>query len=55
MNKIESRPNKSVLGEYVFFIDIEGSVAEPKINNVLEKIKKRSSFFKLLGSYKRSL
>ncbi len=55
MTKIESRPNKSVLGEYIFFIDIEGSPADPKINQALEEIRTGSSFFKLFGSYQRSL
>lgn len=54
MTKIESRPNKSVLGEYIFFIDCEGAATDPKLADALAKIKKQSSYYKFLGSYQRS-
>lgn len=53
MTKIESRPNKTVLGEYLFFVDFEGTVINPEIQRVLQNIEKASSFYKLLGSYRR--
>lgn len=52
MMKIESRPAKTTLGEYVFFVDISGSVEEEKVKRALELIEYKSTFFKNLGSYK---
>ena len=51
MTKIESRPVKNSLGSYIFFVDIEGSVQEPDIKDALTMIKRKTSFYKLLGSY----
>lgn len=52
MMKIESRPAKTVLGAYVFFVDINGSVENDNIQKALEIVKYKSTFFKILGSYK---
>jgi len=53
MSRIESRPARarSALWEYVFFIDVEGHQAEPKVKNVIEVLKSRAPFLKILGSY----
>ena len=52
MTRIESRPSKRKLGEYIFFVDIDGNVADENIYNALDRIKKHSEFYKFLGSYK---
>ena len=52
MTKIESRPTKEKLGNYYFFIDLEGHIVEPKIKDCLEEISKLSTL-KFLGSYPR--
>jgi prephenate dehydratase len=52
MVKIESRPAKTVLGEYVFFVDINGSTKDENIERALEIVKYKSTFFKILGTYK---
>lgn len=51
MTKITSRPSKRKLGEYVFFIDIEGHKLEEDMKDALMMIQRKTSFFKLLGSY----
>ncbi len=51
MLKIESRPMKHTLGEYAFFIDIEGNADDARIYFALDKVRANSSFFKFLGSY----
>ncbi|MFA5035136.1 MAG: prephenate dehydratase [Candidatus Margulisiibacteriota bacterium] len=53
LTKIESRPSKKALGDYYFFLDMQGHRADPQIREVLGKIKKKTSFLKLLGSYPR--
>lgn len=51
LTKIESRPAKTNLGEYVFFVDIEGFVDEEDVSDALKVVQRKSTFFKLLGSY----
>ncbi|GBR72279.1 prephenate dehydratase [Candidatus Termititenax spirochaetophilus] len=53
MTKIESRPSKAVLGDYIFFVDIDGSPKQTKVQKALEDIQKQSDYFKLLGVYQR--
>jgi chorismate mutase/prephenate dehydratase len=55
MTRIESRPMRAGLWEYVFFVDIEGHIEDPKVEAAVEAIKKESAFFKVLGSYPRGL
>lgn len=51
MTRIESRPSKKQLGEYIFFVDIEGHREEDDVKDALMMVKRKTSFFKLLGSY----
>ena len=51
LTKIESRPTKSNTWEYNFYVDFEGNEKNPKILEMLEKIKQESLFMKVLGSY----
>jgi|Deesub1362A_J573_1020465.scaffolds.fasta_scaffold00029_121 prephenate dehydratase len=51
LTRIESRPAKTRLGEYVFFIDFEGHPDRPEVAAALAGARQRSSFCKLLGSY----
>lgn len=53
MTKIESRPIKTHLGTYVFFIDIDGNIDNASIYFALDKLKQNTSFYKFLGSYKK--
>jgi prephenate dehydratase len=51
LTKIESRPTKKVLGEYYFFIDIEGHVEDDAVKDALGSLMGRLREIKLLGSY----
>ncbi|NMB46925.1 MAG: prephenate dehydratase [Firmicutes bacterium] len=53
LTRIESRPAKRVLGEYLFFLDIAGHHTSPDVAEALEAVAGHSSFFRLLGSYPR--
>ncbi len=55
MTKIESVPTKRKNWEYIFFLDIEGHSEEPKIKKALNSIKRKSTFYKNLGSYPKSI
>lgn len=54
MTKIESRPIKTQLGTYVFFIDIDGNIDDASIYFALDNLRKSTSFYKFLGSYKKA-
>jgi prephenate dehydratase len=52
LTKIESRPAKTKIGEYLFFIDLDGHFQEPKIADALTEINKLAQPpIKVLGSY----
>lgn len=51
MTKIESRPIKNVLGEYRFFIEVEGDYFSEEIQSALGEIEACCRKFKLLGCY----
>ncbi len=51
MTRIESRPSRRTMWEYVFFIDIEGHKEEVKVATALQTLAQESSALKVLGSY----
>jgi len=55
MSKLESRPAKSGLWEYVFFVDIEGHQTDARVAAALKELKNVAAFVKILGSYPVSI
>ena len=55
MTRIESRPSHRRKWDYVFFIDFEGHADEPHVAKALSELKRRSSLFRILGSYPRAV
>lgn len=51
MTRLESRPSRQGVWEYVFFIDIEGHKDDKNVQSLLDEIQGLSSLFKVLGSY----
>lgn len=51
MTRIESRPAKNQLGRYIFFVDIDGHRDDEDLRDALTMVKRKTSFFKFLGSY----
>lgn len=51
LTKIESRPSKRVLGEYIFFIEVEGHRRIEPLKSAIEELEGISGFCKVLGSY----
>jgi prephenate dehydratase len=49
--KIESRPTKTSLGAYLFFLELESSQSEPHVQEALEEVEKLTEYLKLFGSY----
>lgn len=54
MTKIESRPSKKKVWSYFFFVDVEGSATDPKLERALKDLEKSCDFFKILGSYPKA-
>ena len=54
LTKLESRPSKIGMWEYVFFIDVDGHREDAKVKLCLTDIEKKSSFMKFLGSYPKN-
>lgn len=53
LTKIESRPTKHDLGDYRFFVDVEGHIGDERVADALAAIRRTQRDVKLLGSYPR--
>ena len=51
LTKLESRPRPGRPWEYLFFVDIEGNVSEPRTAAALEELRAAVQYIKVLGSY----
>lgn len=51
LTKIQSRPTKQQLGEYMFFVDLEGSVNDLAVQTALNCLRLKLREVKVLGSY----
>jgi chorismate mutase/prephenate dehydratase len=51
MTKLESRPRPGKPWEYMFFLDFEGNVAEPRTAAALDELRSSAPYIKVLGSY----
>ena len=53
LTKIESRPTKERLGEYIFLADLAGHRQDAKVAEALTRVEALSSLFRIFGSYPR--
>jgi prephenate dehydratase len=53
LSRIESRPTGEQLGTYVFFLDCTGHVAEPRLGEALQGLRRICADVRFLGSYPR--
>ncbi len=54
LSRIESRPTKDRLGEYRFFLDFDGHVADARVGDALTGLRRRCSEVRFLGSYPKA-
>lgn len=52
LSKVESRPSKGRLGDYIFFMDLQGHSSDERVAEAIEALKK-IAFVRVLGSYPR--
>ncbi|WP_375513663.1 prephenate dehydratase [uncultured Nostoc sp.] len=51
LSRIESRPTKRSLGEYLFFMDLEADVNEAQMQSALAELTMHTEILKILGAY----
>lgn len=51
LSKIESRPTKRSLGEYIFFMDVEGSLQDSLIQDAIAELEQHTEVLKIFGNY----
>ncbi len=49
--KIESRPNKRKMGDYIFYVEFHGHPEDEIVSDVIDELKKKTRFLKILGAY----
>lgn len=55
LTKIESRPMRERLGQYMFFVDLDGSLAEDAVSDALAGLRGLCEQVRVLGSYPAAL
>lgn len=54
LSKIESRPLKKKAWEYIFFLDLNGHLSDPGVEEAIRELRECCRFVKVLGSYPRN-
>ena len=54
MSRLESRPSRTGLWQYVFFVDLEGHQHDQPVAAALAELREKAAFLKILGSYPAS-
>jgi chorismate mutase/prephenate dehydratase len=55
MTRIESRPSRREMWDYVFFVDIEGHAEDDSVKKALSELEDHAAMVRLLGSYPRAV
>ncbi|WP_051266100.1 prephenate dehydratase [Nakamurella lactea] len=53
LTRLESRPTRETMGEYLFLVDADGHLAEPAMADTLSALHRRGALHRFLGSYPR--
>lgn len=53
LTKVESRPTKARLGEYIFLVDLEGHRTDAPVAEALARVGAKASMLKVFGAYPR--
>ncbi|MBD2104751.1 prephenate dehydratase [Leptolyngbya sp. FACHB-261] len=51
LSRIESRPTKRSLGDYLFFLDLEADANEERVRSAIEELRAYAETLKIFGSY----
>ncbi|MBI2756304.1 MAG: prephenate dehydratase [Chloroflexi bacterium] len=51
LSSIQSRPSKRRVWDYVFFVELDGHIAEERVRQALKRAEEHTQFLKVLGSW----
>jgi prephenate dehydratase len=51
LSRIESRPQRSKLGRYMFFVDLDGKLSDAAVGEAIEALRGKAESVRILGSY----
>lgn len=51
LSRVESRPSKRSLGDYLFFLDLEGDTTSPAVQAAISELAAYTDTLKIFGSY----
>jgi prephenate dehydratase len=51
LTRIESRPRRSGLGSYMFFVDLEGRVSDPHVRAGMQALREHTEVVRVIGSF----
>jgi prephenate dehydratase len=51
LTRIESRPRRQGLGEYMFFVDLDGGLADAPVAEAVERLRAHADVVRVLGSF----
>jgi prephenate dehydratase len=51
LTRIESRPRRRGLGQYMFFVDLDGAMDEVAVAEAIEALRRKAESVRVLGSY----
>lgn len=54
LTRIESRPSRKALGDYYFYMDLEGHKSDSDVREALAGVEEKATLVKVLGSYPRA-
>lgn len=54
LTRIESRPSRRGLGDYYFYIDLEGHMQDQEVGEAVAAVRDKAAMVKVLGSYPRA-
>jgi chorismate mutase/prephenate dehydratase len=55
MMRLESRPARTGLWEYLFYVDLDGHAEDDRVAVALAELAERAPFLKLLGAYPKAI
>ncbi|MDH7500453.1 MAG: prephenate dehydratase [candidate division NC10 bacterium] len=55
LTSIESRPSRIRTWDYIFYVDFEGYVEDPQVQEILPHVQAECSMLKVLGSYPKGI
>ena len=51
LTRIESRPRRQRLGEYMFFLDLDGALADAPVAGAVDGLRAHADVVRVLGSF----